>query len=29
MARLAAASGTLKKLSFSVARVTNVEQWAS
>jgi hypothetical protein len=29
MARLAAASGTLKKLSFSVARVANVEQWAS
>ncbi len=29
MARLAAASDTLKKLSFSVARVANVEQWAS
>lgn len=29
MARLAAASGTLKKLSLSVARVANVEQWAS
>lgn len=29
MARLVAASGTLKKLSFSVARVANVEQWAS
>ena len=29
MVRLAAASGTLKKLSFSVARVANVEQWAS
>ena len=29
MARLAAASGTLKKLSFSVTRVVNVEQWAS
>lgn len=29
MARLAAASGTLKKLSFSVARVANVEQWTS
>jgi len=29
MARLAAASGTLRKLSFSVARVANVEQWAS
>jgi len=29
MARLAAASGTLKKLSFSVARVANVEQWAT
>jgi putative AbiEii toxin of type IV toxin-antitoxin system len=29
LARLAAASGTLKKLSFSVARVANVEQWAS
>jgi hypothetical protein len=29
MARLAAASGTLKKLFFSVARVANVEQWAS
>jgi len=29
MARLAAASGTLKNLSFSVARVANVEQWAS
>jgi AAA domain, putative AbiEii toxin, Type IV TA system len=29
MARLAAASGTLEKLSFSVARVANVEQWAS
>lgn len=28
MARLAASSGTLKKLSFSVARVANVEQWA-
>lgn len=29
MARFAAASGTLKKLAFSVARVANVEQWAS
>ena len=29
MARLAASSGTLKKLSFSVARIANVEQWAS
>jgi hypothetical protein len=29
MARLKAASGTLKKLSFSVARVANVNQWAS
>jgi energy-coupling factor transporter ATP-binding protein EcfA2 len=29
MARLAEASGTLKKLSFSVTRVANVEQWAS
>lgn len=29
MARLATASGTLKKLSFSVARVAHVEQWAS
>lgn len=29
MARLAAASGTLQKLSFSVTRVVNVEQWAS
>jgi hypothetical protein len=29
MARLASASGTLKKLSFSVARVAHVEQWAS
>jgi hypothetical protein len=29
MARLAAASGTLTKLSFSVARVANLEQWAS
>ncbi len=29
MAQLAAASGTLKKLSFSVARVADVEQWAS
>jgi len=29
MARLAAASGTLKKLSFSVARVANVAQWAA
>ena len=28
-ARLASAPGTLKKLSFSVARVANVEQWAS
>ncbi len=28
-ARLAGASGTLKKLSFSVARVANVELWAS
>lgn len=28
MARLAAASGTLAKLSFSVARIANVEQWA-
>jgi AAA domain, putative AbiEii toxin, Type IV TA system len=29
MVRLAAASGTLKKLSFSVARVANVGQWAA
>lgn len=29
MARLAAASGTLKKLSFSVTRVANLVQWAS
>lgn len=29
MARISEASGTLKKLSFSVARVANVEQWAS
>jgi len=29
MARLAASSGTLKKLSFSVARIANVEQWAA
>lgn len=29
MARLSAASGTLKKLSFSVARIANMEQWAS
>lgn len=29
MARLAASPGTLKKLSFSVARIANVEQWAS
>nr|WP_233902041.1 AAA family ATPase [Paracoccus denitrificans] len=29
MARLAAASGTLKKLSFSVARIANVEEWAT
>jgi energy-coupling factor transporter ATP-binding protein EcfA2 len=29
MARLAAASGTLQKLSFSVARTANVEQWAT
>jgi len=29
MARISAASGTLKKLSFSVARVVNVEQWAT
>jgi hypothetical protein len=29
MARLAATSGTLKKLSFSVTRIANVEQWAS
>ena len=29
LARLAAASGTLKKLSFSVTRIANVEQWAS
>lgn len=29
MARLAASSGTLKRLSFSVARVANVEQWAA
>jgi DNA repair exonuclease SbcCD ATPase subunit len=29
MARLAAASDTLKKLSFSVARVAHVEHWAS
>lgn len=28
MTRLAASSGTLKKLSFSVARIANVEQWA-
>lgn len=28
MARLAAASGTLAKLSFSVARIANVDQWA-
>ena len=28
MARLAEATGTLKKLSFSVARVANVEEWA-
>lgn len=28
MARLAAASGTLKKLSFSVVRVADVEKWA-
>jgi hypothetical protein len=28
MARLAASSGTLKKLSFSVARIANVELWA-
>ena len=28
MARLAAAAGTLKKLSFSVARVADVEEWA-
>lgn len=28
-ARIAAASGTLKKLSFSVVRVADVEQWAS
>lgn len=29
MARLAVASGTLKKLSFSVARVANVDEWAA
>lgn len=29
MDRLSKASGTLRKLSFSVARVANVEQWAS
>jgi hypothetical protein len=29
MARLAVTSGTLKNLSFSVARVANIEQWAS
>ncbi|MFG1419940.1 AAA family ATPase [Xanthobacter sp. V0B-10] len=29
MERLSKASGTLRKLSFSVARVANVEQWAS
>ncbi|WP_412458311.1 TrlF family AAA-like ATPase [Pseudomonas palleroniana] len=29
MARLSKSSGSLKKLSFSVARVANVEQWAS
>lgn len=29
MARLAAAGGTLQKLSFSVARVANVEEWAT
>ncbi|WP_413213858.1 TrlF family AAA-like ATPase [Paraburkholderia kururiensis] len=29
MARMAAASGTLKKLSFSVARVANVDEWAA
>ncbi|ACI52505.1 conserved hypothetical protein [Gluconacetobacter diazotrophicus PA1 5] len=29
MERLSKASGTLQKLSFSVARVANVEQWAS
>lgn len=29
MSRLANSSGTLKKLSFSVSRVANVEQWAS
>ena len=29
MARLTASSGTLKNLAFSVARVANVEQWAS
>ncbi|RVL47226.1 TrlF family AAA-like ATPase [Sinorhizobium meliloti] len=29
MARLAASSGTLRKLSFSVARIANVEQWAT
>ena len=29
MARLGAASGTLKKLSFSVVRVADVEQWAT
>lgn len=28
MARLASSSGTLRRLSFSVARVANVEQWA-
>jgi energy-coupling factor transporter ATP-binding protein EcfA2 len=28
MARLAASSGTLKKLSFSVVRIADVEQWA-
>ncbi len=29
VARLASASGTLKKLSFSVTRIANVQQWAS
>ncbi|PSM16480.1 TrlF family AAA-like ATPase [Nitratireductor sp. StC3] len=29
MARLASSSGTLRKLSFSVARVADVEQWAT
>jgi hypothetical protein len=29
MTRLAASSGTLKKLSFSVARIANADQWAS